>query len=577
MTLLARRPPLVVFAVLPVFAQARLYMALLIRLLAFPLIAVLPAYGVLVYDHDGPDFRLHVAAALALGVVLALLAASVSRRHFVHERLRKLTALANALREGRYSPRAGLAAGAGEFAPLARAFNQMAEQLAAREAALRGSEQRFRRLSDASFEGTAIHDGENIVETNAAAARLFGYEPGEVDGMPLVAFLAPEARDRSLAIAHAEEEARYESVGLRKDGSTFPVEFRGRRIEHEGRPMRIVAIRDLTEQKNAAAALRESEERLKLALAAGGLGTWDLDLATGRVRLDARLAAMIGVPPAKTEATVEEWANFVHPEDRPRMRADFAAHLEGETPHGPEYRVILAEGAVRWHATHAILLRRADGTPFRAVGVAQDITERKEAETRLRLLAAEVDHRSKNMLALVQVMLRQTRANTVREFATAIQGRVAALARAHTLLSQSRWEAADLRRLAEEELAPFRRDTDRVRLDGPAVALSSRAAQSFAMALHELTTNAAKHGALSTRGGRATVEWAWQEDGRLLLRWSEAGGPPVQAPACRGFGSNVINRSIGEQLQGEVRFDWRSEGLVCELVVPRKNVVRSPR
>jgi PAS domain S-box-containing protein len=551
-------------------------MALLVRLLAFTLIAVLPAYAVLAFDHGGPDFRLHVAAALVLGAVLAVLTASVSRRHFVRTPLQRLTALANALREGRYSTRA--AAGEGEFAPLARAFNQMAEQLATREAALRGSEQRFRRLSDASFEGMAIHDGENIVETNAAAARLFGYKPGEVDGMPLVAFLAPEARERSLAIAHAEEERRYESVGLRKDGSTFPVEFRGRRIEHEGRPMRIVAIRDLTEQKNAAAALRESEERLKLALAAGGLGTWDLDLATGRVRLDAPLAAMLGVPPGKTEATVEEWANFVHPEDRPKMRADFAAHLDGETPHGPEYRVILADGTERWHATHAILLRREDGTPVRAVGVAQDITERKQSEARLRLLAAEVDHRSKNMLALVQVMLRQTRAETVREYAAAAQGRVAALARAHTLLSQTRWESADLGGLIKDELAPFRRtDGARVRLEGPPVALSSRAAQSFAMAIHELATNAAKHGALSMPKGSVSVEWIWREDDRLIVRWSEVGGPPVQAPTRHRLGTKVIQRSIGEQLEGEVRFDWRPEGLVCELTVPADKLTRPAR
>lgn len=384
--------------------------------------------------------------------LVALVLAWLVADQFIRQPIRRLIAATYELGTGNYRCASRLD-GAGEWRALSRAFDAMAQTLASREAALRESEERFRRLSEASFEGVVIHDGERVLEANAAAVRLFGYEPGEGPGMPLVAFLAPEARERAFAMARAEAETRYESVGLCKDGSTFPVEFRGRGVDYKGRRARIIVVRDLTEEKAAAAALSESADRL-------------------------------------------------------------------------------------------------------------------------RLLAAEVDHRSKNMLALIQVILRHTRAATVPEYSAAVQGRVAALARAHTLLSQSRWEAADLRRLAEEELAPFRRDGDRVRLDGPVVALSSRAAQVFSMVLHELATNAAKYGALSEPGGHVLLEWIWREDEQFLLRWSESGGPSVQPPDHLGFGSNLIARSIGQQLQGQVHFDWRSEGLVCELVVPRNSIVR---
>jgi two-component sensor histidine kinase len=197
-----------------------------------------------------------------------------------------------------------------------------------------------------------------------------------------------------------------------------------------------------------------------------------------------------------------------------------------------------------------------------------DISDRKEHEERLKLLAAEVDHRAKNMLALVQIMLRQTRADSVKAFVGAAQGRVSALARAHALLSEQRWVGADLARLVQDELAPYRiQDRQRVLIDGPAVALSARAAQSCALALHELTTNAAKYGSLSTAEGRVECTWR-REGGSVVLTWRERGGPAVRLPETRGFGMNVIERSIAQQLEGEVRFDWRREGLLCTLILP---------
>jgi two-component sensor histidine kinase len=201
----------------------------------------------------------------------------------------------------------------------------------------------------------------------------------------------------------------------------------------------------------------------------------------------------------------------------------------------------------------------------------------RDSERRQQLLAREIDHRSKNLLALVQTILRLTRAETVADYARTAQGRIAALGHAHTLLSQARWEGADLSRLVAEELAPLRGvGPARATIRGPSVPLEPQAAQSLAMALHELTTNAVKYGALSVPAGHVTVTWAWHGD-RLALTWREQGGPAVRKPDGAGVGLNVIERSVVQQLQGTLRLDWNEDGLLCTMTVPRASVLRSRR
>jgi two-component sensor histidine kinase len=213
----------------------------------------------------------------------------------------------------------------------------------------------------------------------------------------------------------------------------------------------------------------------------------------------------------------------------------------------------------------------ADATDniVRISGVTVDITDRKEAEERQALLAREVDHRARNALALVQSIVRLTRSDTIKSYIAAVDGRIGALSRAHTLLAQSRWQGADLARLVDEELAPYRAgDDDRIAAGGPDVSLEPRTAQTLALALHELSTNAAKYGALSVMSGRIGLTWELLPES-LLLRWTENGGPPTQPPASPGFGIRVISASIERQLEGEVAFHWRPEGLHCSLRVPR--------
>jgi two-component sensor histidine kinase len=211
------------------------------------------------------------------------------------------------------------------------------------------------------------------------------------------------------------------------------------------------------------------------------------------------------------------------------------------------------------------------------LGVHMDFTARKEAEERQSLLMREVDHRAKNALAVVQAVLRLTKAETAQEFGRAIEGRVAALARAQTLLTESRWMGADLNAMLHGELDPFlgNAGSTRVSFDGPALTVAPMAAQPLSMTLHELATNAAKYGSLSAPGGALDLHWSIDKpNDRFRLRWAETGGPAIAAPPTgRGFGSRVIRTTIHDQLGGEVVFEWQPAGLICLMDLPLGRVV----
>lgn len=201
--------------------------------------------------------------------------------------------------------------------------------------------------------------------------------------------------------------------------------------------------------------------------------------------------------------------------------------------------------------------------------IARDITEQKRREEQIALLAREADHRTKNLLALAQATVHLTKGDTPHEVKAAIDGRLQALAKAHTLLAQSRWAGADLRIMATEELSPYMQAGEpRVRIDGASVMLDPDPAQALALALHELSTNAVKYGALSRPTGQVTVEWHLGPGKRLSLRWTENGGPPVSPPAHQGFGTRVLERMICGQCHGEIEFDWRAGGVICKIDVP---------
>jgi PAS domain S-box-containing protein len=322
--------------------------------------------------------------------------------------------------------------------------------------------------------------------------------------------------------------------------------------------------------------LRQSEERRTLALAAGNMGAWDWDRVKGDCLWDEGQCQIFGVSQESFAVTPENIRALLHPEDWNHLQSATHKLLESRQPYQGEFRVLRANGEVRWCFGSAAPTMDERGNVVRISGVTVDITDRKEAEERQALLSREVDHRAKNALALVQSIIRLTRAGSVSAYTSAVEGRIQALSRAHTVLAQSRWQGADLGGLVEEELAPFRTgDVSQIAIEGPRVLLQPTPAQTLALALHELATNAAKYGALSCTTG--TVKLSWKvEAGTLTISWSEAGGPSTSKPVAQGFGTRLILASIEGQLGGQAQFDWQTEGLKCVLMVPLSGKLAQP-
>jgi PAS domain S-box-containing protein len=303
------------------------------------------------------------------------------------------------------------------------------------------------------------------------------------------------------------------------------------------------------------------------------MGSWEWDPVNGRFVWDDGQYRIFGVDPATFELSVDNVRALIHPEDWKHLQNAIKPAAPNTPSFQSEFRVCRPNGELRWCIGTAVASVDATDNVVRISGVTVDITDRKEAEERQVLLAREVDHRARNALALVQSIVRLTRSDNIKSYITAVDGRIGALARAHTLLAQSRWQGADLARLVHEELAPFRTDgSERTTTAGPDVSLEPRTAQTLALALHELATNAAKYGALSVQPGQVAVDWELQPHG-LLLRWTESGGPPPQPPAAPGFGIRLISASVERQLAGEAVFHWRPEGLYCTLRVPRRDQI----
>jgi PAS domain S-box-containing protein len=390
-----------------------------------------------------------------------------------------------------------------------------------------------------------------------------------------LAQLLDAPRDRAFLKKQREFIAQFRIIRA-DDGDVRWIEARSLIIYDDGaRPLRLIAvIIDITERKLAEQALAERNAQLALAGRAVLVGTYAYDVKKGVVQVSEGYAAIHGLPEGTTETLYSGWRTRVHPEDLAGAEGvrdqAFANRREEDNA---EYRIVLPTGEVRWIERRGSISYDGNGRPERVVGVNIDVTERKRAEERQRALVAELDHRVKNALATVSSVVSQSAvgSGSVANFVAALDGRIRSMATTHELLSSSRWQGISLTRLVQRELAPYatRHNSE---IKGPEVVLRPEAGQATAMVLHELATNAAKYGALSTSNGRVSIRWHRRMNGQprpsLVLEWQEMDGPPVVATGKASYGTSTIRELIPYEFGGAVELVLAPDGVRCRLELP---------
>lgn len=434
------------------------------------------------------------------------------------------------------------------------------------------------RLFSTVIENTTValflmDEQQHCVFMNAAAEKLTGYKLSELKGRALDALVNHTRRDappypvEELPIdrifpKHNQEQG--EKVFVRKDGSLYPAAYTASPIrdEHSKIIGTILEVRDITKEKHAQAELKQLARALDLApVFIRRLDGTVLHWSEGMRRLYGY---------TREEALGRRVQDFLRSEfqvSREQAHADFlvTGEWQGETTNWRKDGkpvVVMSSWTLQ------------PGNPPSVVIVHNDITDLKAHEEHTRFLMGELSHRSKNLLAVIQAMARQTAVSSenIDDFDERFTGRVQALAGLHDILVHQNWQGASLMQLAEAQLAPFApAGSGRVEISGPPVFLAPAAAQSISLALHELATNAAKYGALSTTQGKVFIGWKPAANNgakQLELTWRERGGPSVTPPSQTGFGQVVIERLTAQALGGRVALDYQPEGLVCTFEFP---------
>jgi PAS domain S-box-containing protein len=409
-----------------------------------------------------------------------------------------------------------------------------------------------------------------VMSWNAAAERLFGYTAKEMLRQSMRRLIPAERRgedaDMLVRVAAGETIEHFETIRFHKDGSTVEVSVTISPIhDRDGKVVGASKIaRDITARKQVEEVLRDRLSEIEAIYHNTPIGLALLDRDLRFVRINAALAKMNGVPasdhigrrvwdivPTLREAAEPKMRHVLETGDLVRTE------LSGETPKLP--------GIIRhWDETY-YPLKRPDGSILAIGLMVEEITERKRAEEHQIMLLREVNHRTKNMLSIVQSIARQTAAPNSTEFVERFSARIQALSANQDLLIKNDWRGIDLEELVHTQLAHF---IDligaRITVHGPQLRLAAAAAQSIGMALHELATNAFKHGALSNDRGRVDIDWRLDGD-EFLIGWTEREGPCVEAPKRRGFGNTVISTVAKASVDGEVELLYASTGLIWRL------------
>jgi PAS domain S-box-containing protein len=467
-------------------------------------------------------------------------------------------------------------------------FRDISERKAA-SAALRKSEIRYRRLFEAAHDGVLLLDPETrkITDANPFMTALLGYTPNQLIGMELyeIGFFADaQASQDMFQILKAARQVRYENLPLQnQDGNVREVEVVANLYDEDGRPVIQCNVRDITERKEAENALHISEERLRLAAKAAGFGVYEHDPITRQSIWSSELFAIMGLEP-RERVEMSSLIAAVHPDDRD-VYENFLQEPADEANDGlyeHSYRILRPNGEVRWVTEKGRAEFAGIGENRREIktrGTIVDVTQRKQHEEHAELLMKEVNHRAKNLLAVVQAIARQTaRTHDPSTFAIHLSERIRGLAASQDLLVKNQWKGVSVSDLVRAQLTPF---TDligtRVLMDGPPAHLSSGAAQGIGMALHELATNAAKYGALSSANGRVRINWDTVSTPEPLftMQWLEEDGPAVVPPNRKGFGHMVIERMAADSVDGKVEIEYRESGVHWKLSAPLSKLIEA--
>jgi PAS domain S-box-containing protein len=345
--------------------------------------------------------------------------------------------------------------------------------------------------------------------------------------------------------------------------------------------MRIAIEREQAERALRASKdqLQASKDRLQLALNAAHLGWWQYDPLRRIGSGDARANEIHDFDIAEDEeVALEQLLKRVHPDDVGGVEAAIATALDpaNPKPYAHEYRIRRRDGQARWVENHGLAYFKGAGPERRVagfVGTLADITERKEREEKEHLLMREINHRAKNMLSVVDAIAHQTATQTPEDFIERFSERVQALSANQDLLIRNAWHGVEVGDLVCAQLAPFADLIgSRIVVRGPRLCLKPASAQAIGLALHELTTNAGKYGALSTDMGRVNIRWGADCD-TFTMSWTEREGPPVSVPQRRGFGTIVMETMAERSLDGRVELDYAPAGVTWRLTCPAANVL----